>query len=499
MVPLEGLVQNPKIDIVDGPFGSNLKASEYVQEGVPIVRLQNVGRSRFLHKNICFVTAKKAAELSRHSFIPGDIVVTKLGNPVGKACIIPKSLPEGIIPADIVRVRLDGLHSDPRYVCFAINSPTVIARINLEVKGTTRPRVNLKHIRKLQIPLASLPEQRRIAAILESLLSEVDVCLARLESIPAILKRLRQSVLAAACSGRLTTDWRKKQPDEDSGKDLLAKIKGYLATLPLKPKEFKQIESAVDPAAVLHTLGLEEVPETWAPCSIGNIGRVCNGCTPSRNVPGYWGGHVPWVSSGEVKSNLITATRECISHRGLTESSLKLLPKGTVLLAMIGEGKTRGQSAILDIDGTINQNVAGIVIAHGFIKPKFLWYWLQHQYSRTREVGSGSGPQALNCERVRELPFLLPSLSEQSEIVRRVESLFRLADQIEARYASAKASVDQLTTSILSKAFRGELVPQDSKDVPVSKLPERIWPNMRGGMPILPSAVDVNIKRRTRR
>jgi type I restriction enzyme S subunit len=103
---LEELTEVPKQDIVDGPFGSNLKASSYVAAGVPIIRLQNIDRNRFLEKNIRFVTQAKANELARHSFKTGDIVITKLGNPVGKACVVPRSIPEGVIVADVVSGKL---------------------------------------------------------------------------------------------------------------------------------------------------------------------------------------------------------------------------------------------------------------------------------------------------------------------------------------------------------------------------------------------------------
>jgi len=96
------------------------------------------------------------------------------------------------------------------------------------------------------------------------------------------------------------------------------------------------------------------------------------------------------------------------------------------------------------------------------------------QYEATRERGGGSGPQAMNCQRVRELPFILPPLAEQQEIVRRVEGLFALADQLEQRLAQARRQVDQLTPSLLARAFAGQLVPQDPADEPAEKLLERI-------------------------
>ena len=125
---------------------------------------------------------------------------------------------------------------------------------------------------------------------------------------------------------------------------------------------------------------------------------------------------------------------------------------------MIGEGKTRGQAAVLKIDATVNQNVAAVMLTHGLVESIFLWRWFQLQYEATRERGSGSGPQALNCQRVRELPFVLPPLAEQREIVRRVEALFVLSDRIEGRYKEARRLVGRISESILAKAFRGELV-----------------------------------------
>jgi type I restriction enzyme, S subunit len=102
---LEELVIDPRADIVDGPFGSNLKASEYRDTGVPIIRIQNVDRNQFINKNIRFISPQKARELNRHNFRAADIVITKLGDPLGKACLVPDGFGPGIIVADIVRFR----------------------------------------------------------------------------------------------------------------------------------------------------------------------------------------------------------------------------------------------------------------------------------------------------------------------------------------------------------------------------------------------------------
>jgi len=216
------------------------------------------------------------------------------------------------------------------------------------------------------------------------------------------------------------------------------------------------------------------LPDTWKYCEINSIGNVYNGSTPSRKVPAYWNGKINWVSSGEVSNTRIKSTREQISQDGFNNASVKLFPKGTVLVAMIGEGKTRGQTAILDIESTCNQNVAAILIDHGCVLPEYLFNWFLMNYERNRNFGSGSGPKALNCQRVREIDFILPPFQEQKEIVRQVDKLFALSDKVEIHYQKARDRVDKLSQSVLAKAFRGELVPQDPNDEPAEKLLERI-------------------------
>lgn len=190
---------------------------------------------------------------------------------------------------------------------------------------------------------------------------------------------------------------------------------------------------------------------------LGSIDVVTNGSTPSRKCDEYWNGNIPWVSSGEVRNNIISCAREQITELGFERSSVKKLPKGTVLIAMIGEGKTRGQSSILNIEATTNQNVVAIVIEHGYINPKFLWYWLQKEYKKNREKGADSGPQALNCQRVRELGFIVPSIEEQNEIVNILERLLGNEEQVVSAIEDVIEQVADIKKSILAKVFRGEL------------------------------------------
>ncbi|QEL57331.1 restriction endonuclease subunit S [Chromobacterium paludis] len=530
---LQDIVPAPQQDIIDGPFGSNLKASEYVDAGVPIIRLQNVSRCKFIEKNIKYLSRAKSEQLFRHNFLSGDIVITKLGDPLGKAAIVPPALEFGIIVADIVRLRINENFANGKYIAYAINSPAVCTYLASITKGTTRQRVNLGNIRGLSIPLAPLPEQKRIADKLDSMLARVDACRERLARVQPLLKRFRQSVLAAATSGRLTEDWRaERAPDYKSGaqvsvgglvdqaaisqecsasqaqpgllaaaslgsasyssqcwagptdnpantqSNVLGNERSFLSPLNNVRKRIEQELKGKRRDEVMQLFSVvrtsEDLPKYWYTCPVGVVGLVLNGSTPSRADVSLWGGEIPWVSSGEVRNNLIHEARECISQAGFDSCSVKVLPKGSVLIAMIGEGKTRGQSAILKIEATINQNIAAVVPFDEVISSEYLWYSFQAKYEENRSEGSGTGPQALNCQRVRELLIHLPPLEEQYEIVRRVETLFAFADRLEARLAATQSAADKLTPSLLAKAFRGELVPQDPNDEPAAELLKRL-------------------------
>ena len=202
----------PGDDIVDGPFGSNLKASEYISDGVPVVRLQNIDRHRFVLKNIQYVSEAKAKDLARHTFIPGDILITKLGDPLGKACIAPTSIEKGVLVADVVRARLLHKWINHKFLCYQINTENVVQQFKSQTKGTTRPRVNLTKIRALRVRICPVSEQSRIVEKLEELLSDLDAGVTELKAAQKKLTQYRQSLLKAVVEGRLTAEWRARRP-----------------------------------------------------------------------------------------------------------------------------------------------------------------------------------------------------------------------------------------------------------------------------------------------
>jgi type I restriction enzyme, S subunit len=458
------------IEDIQAGFASGKKD---VEGGLFHLRMNNISVDGNLNLELLRTVPQSLAS-HNHTLKDGDVLIctTNSGKLVGKCALFDL---EGhfAFSNHLTRLRVNPNTIESKYLLHQLwllwKRGDFEHKCKHWVNQSTLPKEELL---SSEILLAPLNEQRRIVAKVEKLLSRVDAAQARLVTISHIAKRFRQSVLAAACSGRLTADWRNENRKIEPASELLKRIKALRLERSSSKKETTQIEAAFSSSS--NDDENLEVPPTWAFCSIGDAGTVSNGSTPSRKVSKYWDGTLHWVSSGEVRNNIISTTRECITRQGFDNSSVRILPPGTILLAMIGEGKTRGQTAMLEIEATINQNIAAIDLSHEQIVPTYLWRWFQYQYEITREQGSGSGPQALNCQRVRELPLLLPPLAEQQEIVNRLEALFKTADALEARYGTAKAHVDKLTQSILAKAFRGELVPQDPNDESASILLDRI-------------------------
>jgi type I restriction enzyme, S subunit len=358
-----------------------------------------------------------------------------------------------------------------QYAKYRFLSNDFVRYANANSTGVQHPRVKFESLAEFPILLPPLNEQRRIVSTIEQLTDRSHKARAALEDVPKLIAQFRQSVLAAAFRGDLTADWREKNPDIEPASELLERIKidRYSQAKSTRDKtilndSWSELDSSED----------EDLPTTWLKCTVGHIGNVCNGSTPSRKEDNYWDGEISWVSSGEVKNNIISVTREKITENGFQNSSGRILPVGTVLLAMIGEGKTRGQTAILEIEATINQNIAAVTLEHNLLMSPYLWHWFRYQYLETRRVGSGSGPQALNCQRVREMPFVLPPYKEQIEVIKKIDELLKSTEYIQENYVETLEEVNQLDRSILAKAFRGELVPQDPNDEPAPVLLERI-------------------------
>lgn len=471
-IQLEDIAMNPKNDIVDGPFGSNLKATEYLDSGIPIIRLQNIDRNIFIDKNIKFISHEKAEFLKRHSFISGDIVITKLGQPLGKACLVPDSFKEGIIVADVVRIRSDDRFIAKQYLLYALNSRVVINQLQAETKGTTRARVNLSHIRQVQVPFSPLNEQLRIVAKLDRLFANSRRTREELEHIPKLIKRYKQAVLAAAFRGDLTADWRNKKVDIDIASKFLEKIlknRRYVAENVEKQTKKSKYKEPIE----FTRESPFEIPETWSWVSADQISSQI---TDGEHIqPPYQPEGLPMLSAKHVRDGYVEMSDlKFISKDDFEKAALRCAPKnGDILIVSVGA--TTGRAAIV-FDCQPFVIVRSVLLLKPLIEAKFIYYWINSPFCQDW-IGKASGASAqphFYINDNRRMPVPLPPEEELREITQRVEKLFKAIDLMEEQYQKASQLCDRLEQATLAKAFRGELVPQDPNDEPASALLERI-------------------------
>jgi type I restriction enzyme S subunit len=335
---------------------------------------------------------------------------------------------------------------DPHYVYRFLAQSSVRQAAKENFTGTAgQSRVPTVFIEDLELPLAPLAEQRRIVAKLEKLLGQGDACQQRLVKLPTLLKRFRQSILAAACSGRLTADWREEHP------------------VPEADTTDGSTEGSVD------------LPETWQWRKIGNLFTVETGTTPPKKQPANYSptpGACPFFKPTDLDVGAqVREAREWLSEQG--EEYARLLPAMTVCVTSIGA--TIGKTGLLRVRGATNQQINSILPTEG-VQPEFTFSYCCSPYFQRRivEESSSTTLPIINKSRFEELEFPLPPFPEQQEIVRRVESLFALADQLELRLKMAVSRVCGITPALLARAFSGKLVPQDPTDEPAEKLLERI-------------------------
>ena len=165
-ITISNFVNDSKKDIVDGPFGSNLKREHFVSSGIEVLKLQDIKENNIHKKSKDYVTKDKFLELKRHSFKPNDLILTKLGNPLGICAIIKDQ--EGLIVADLLRVRCKNL-LDAKFLMYQINSLGFQKIINSFQRGATRPRIRISDFRDMKIKTCSNKEKIEIVELIEKL------------------------------------------------------------------------------------------------------------------------------------------------------------------------------------------------------------------------------------------------------------------------------------------------------------------------------------------
>jgi type I restriction enzyme S subunit len=271
--------------------GYAFPSEDFREQGVPVIRQSNLGGDRVSLAKCVYIDESYLQSKSDLVLIKGDMLIGMSGS-IGKLCVFDLDQPalQNQRTGKIVPHFDDAL--DRGYVFHFFS--TLEKQLLQKGKGLGVANVSAADIHSLNFCLPPLAEQKRIVAQVESLLSRVTAARERLAKVPLLLSRVRQSVLAAACSGQLTADWREEHPDVEPAPELLAQVKSDVLDQLDKNRDISKYESMF--AEFPPEPPSSDLPKSWLSCRVGHIGFVCNGSTPSRKRPEFWGNDINWDS-----------------------------------------------------------------------------------------------------------------------------------------------------------------------------------------------------------
>jgi len=409
---LDGCIQT-------GPFGSQLHANEYAADGVPVINPTHLEGNRINHAHVPRVSEETSHRLDRHRVKKGDILFGRRGE-LGRHGLVTDSEAGWLCGTGCFLVRIRNPKVDNAFLSYLFSTNSVLNWLQARAAGSIMPNLNNTVLSNLPVAFPTIVEQREVVAILDKIRRAVDVETAICERLEALKSATMTKLFREGLRGE-----------------------------PLKRTE------------------IGEIPQSWQLVRLGDIARIGNGSTPKRTNAQYWlGGRIPWITSTKIHDVLIDAADEFVTDMAFRECHLPMVPKGSLLVAITGQGKTLGNAALLQIDTCINQHLAYVQFQIPSALPEFFLFYLRSLYSYFRQISSsgGSTKGALTCGFIANLMVPMPSESEQKEIA---ELFLRLADrQMVAKSRSAamsslyETSLPQLTTGFLrvKNEHSGEVV-----------------------------------------
>lgn len=375
----------------------------------------------------------------------------------------------------------------PKFLFFYLRSAQFTEFVASRMLGVAYPAINDANFFEGMLPLPPLAEQARIVARVEELMQLCDTLEAhgRLqdEQHARLVATLFDALAASASAEELAENWQRiathfdllldrpeavdaleqtllqlavrgllvpQDPADEPASELLARIRAekdqLVAAGRIKRDKLAEVGD--------EEKELAELPPGWEWASVATIAIVGTGTTPSRTNPAYFSpAAIPWVTSGETGQPFITKTEQAVSSLALKETSLAVYPSGTLIVAMYGQGKTRGQVSELLIEATTNQACAAIVpVVPDPEHRRYLKLFFEKIYDEIRELSAGGAQPNLNVGKVKATLISLPPLAEQHRIVARVEQLRRLCAELRGRLQQACVTQSRLADALVSAA-----------------------------------------------
>ena len=383
---LKSLLSQP---VTDGPH----LTPQFLESGVPFLSVDSIQQGELVFRKCRYISAEDHAEFSKKAAPQHDDILLGKAASTGKIARVKVDFPFSIwSPLALIRVSLR--ETNPAFLEYALKDVAAQAQLETFCTLNTQKNISMDDIPKLMLLLPSLPEQTAIVRFLDYVDRRIRRYIRAKQKLIALLEEQKQAIVHQAVTG---------QVDVRTGQHYPA----------YKPSRVEW---------------LGDVPAHWEVRKLGQITRVFNGATPSRAQPAYWeNGTIPWLNSSKVNEQVVVEPSELVTERAVQECSISRVPSGAVILGLVGQGRTRGMSALLGIEATISQNLAALVPST-VVDGKFLHYLLAALYRYVREMGRGGNQEALNCDLVSRLRLPIPPLADQIELLRCIDdTISRLA------------------------------------------------------------------------
>ncbi|MBB1425619.1 restriction endonuclease subunit S [Shewanella sp. SG44-2] len=460
----DGWLNSKLEDVVDTIVGGGTPSkaiSSYFQGDIPWMSVKDMNKNELV--DTVDHISQEAVENSSTNVIPAGTPIVATRMSLGK--IVTASF-DSAINQDLKALFLNTNVEKKYFVYWYRSIANLIESLGT---GTTVKGIRLEILKGLEFPLPPLAEQKVIADKLDELLAQVESTKARLDAIPALLKSFRQSVLAAAVSGKLTEEWREDNGCQITQTDIQQAFNRGWETEKLKEFELKGKPPKNDswknklPQPYLPTSEeqklFNDIPSEWEFVSVNQLTRFVK--DGPHFSPKYSESGVPFISGRNITIDGVDFTSaKYISEDLHIELSKRCKPElGDILLT---KGGTTGTACVnkYDFDFNVWVHVAVLrVTDENIVNPEYLSLAFNSPdvYSQSQSYTHGVANRDLGLKRMIKICFPIPHIKEQTEIVRRVEDLFAFADKVEAQVNAAQTRVNNLTQSILAKAFRGEL------------------------------------------
>jgi type I restriction enzyme, S subunit len=414
---------------------------------VPVLRATNIQEARLvLESDLVYVAESNVSVEQR--LRPGDIVVaTSSGSKhlVGKSALLHSQW-NGSFGAFCAGIRPKP-NIESRYLAYFLQSPRYWREIGKKALGVNINNLRRGDLQTLSLPLPPAESQCEIVAEIEKQFSRLDEAVANLQRVKAKIKRFKSSVLAEAVAGRLVATGADIAGGGSEVENAAEAVRRIFAARVARSNGRSKPREPIPPSGEL-----DELPKGWCWATVDQLAEVGTGATPNRSKALYYeGGSVPWVTSSVVNAPYVDEASEFVTSAALEQTNLTLYPPGTLLVAMYGEGKTRGKCSELRIAAATNQALAALQVDAAF-RP-YLKLFLEHNYEATRMVATGGVQPNLNLGLVRAIKVPLPPIAEQHRIVAEVDRRLSIAREVEAEIGANLKRAQALRQAVLAKAF----------------------------------------------